>query len=71
MNNQNDSWVVVVQASEPGVAERAFAQWRQSNPLWSAQLKDTDIRVDTIRGSDGKTLRRYRVRVLVVRDERC
>lgn len=62
MNHSQDTWVVVVPPAEPARAERAFEEWRLANPLWSAELLDSDILVDTIRGSGGKTLRRYRVR---------
>jgi hypothetical protein len=56
------AWVVVVEPTEPAIAERAFARWRRDNPLWSAQLSDADILVDTICRRQGKTLRRYRVK---------
>jgi len=61
MDKTQDKWVVVVYPAEPVTAEQAFEQWRRDNPQWSAQLRDIDIRVDTIRGSEGKTLRRYLV----------
>jgi hypothetical protein len=62
MNHNQNSWVVVVGPTEPLEAERAFSQWRYDNELWSAELSDSDIMIDTIRALGGKTLRRYRVR---------
>lgn len=64
METDAEPWIVVVEPTEAAIAERAFDQWKRAHPSWSAQLSDIDIRIDTIRGSDGATLRRYRVRNL-------
>jgi hypothetical protein len=62
MDDSQNCWIVAVQPAEPTEAERAFEQWRRDNLPWSAELQDSDILIDTIRGPTGGTLRRYRVR---------
>ena len=64
MPAQDDPWIVVVSPAEPVVAERMFEHWARTHPLWSSRLGDADIRIDTIRSADGKTLRRYCVRAM-------
>ena len=61
MDAKQDKWIVVVAPSDPAAAERAFDQWKRDNP-WSARLEAADLRIDIIRGLDGRTLRRYCVR---------
>ena len=52
-----NDWEEIVSPLPKAEAAAEFKQWR-TQPL-NASISDEDIRLDTIRSSDGKTLVRY------------
>ncbi len=57
-----NKWVEVVSSFDRKEAIELFNKWKKNNPEWSHSLSDEDIRIDTIRTAEHKTLTRYRVR---------
>ena len=59
-------FVEIVPPTEPPLADEAFQRWAHDRHDAGATWTDEDVRVDTIRARDGRTLRRYLVRRGVV-----
>jgi hypothetical protein len=57
-----DEWVEIVAPTTRSDAEARFKQWAATHKDERAALRDEDIRIDTIRSEDGRTLVRYRIR---------
>ena len=55
-------FIEVVPAAPFSDADNAFRTWLHESGLQRSDLADEDIRVDTVRGLDGRSLRRYMVR---------
>ncbi len=54
-------FVEIVPPAEPLAADEAFRRWAADRRDAGIQWLDEDVRVDTIRARDGRTLRRYLV----------
>ncbi len=57
-----DEWIEIVSSTDRIEAAELFKKWKENNTLWSNSLSDDDIRIDSIRTLDKRTLTRYRVR---------
>lgn len=57
-----DPFVEVVAPAEVDEAEALFDEWLRQAGRNRSELRDDDVRVDTIRALDGGTQRRYLVR---------
>ena len=61
MTSDSD-FLEVVPAMSFAAADEAFSRWLSESGLHRSDLRDDDIRIDTVRGLDGRSLRRYLVR---------
>ena len=59
---EDTDFIEVVPAAPFSDADAAFRTWLQENGLRRSDLPDEDIRIDTVRGLDGLSLRRYMIR---------
>ena len=66
----DNEFIEVVPAAPFTVADEAFNEWLQRLGLERSDLADDDLRIDTIRGLDGRSLRRYLGRPSVIPDQR-
>ena len=57
-----NEWIEIVSSTDRIEATELFKKWQKENPLWNKKLSDDDIRIDTIRTAEKRTLTRYRVR---------
>ena len=62
--SDNREWVEVVPLNDPQLAKSLFRAWSEQNGAWFGQLKDEDIRIDTVWMQDRTTKVRYKVRSL-------
>jgi len=58
---RDGAFVEIVPPIEPAAAEMAFKQWLAKSGLAEADISPDDLLIDTVRGRDGRTLRRYRI----------
>ncbi|MBX3722403.1 MAG: hypothetical protein KF713_11245 [Turneriella sp.] len=58
----SDEWVEILSAHTRAEADLLFKAWRDKNPLIDKELKDEDVRVDTIRTQEKQNLTRYSIR---------
>jgi hypothetical protein len=58
----DSDFIEVVPAAPFSDADESFRKWLHGNGLQRSDLRDEDIRIDTVRGLDGRSLRRYKVR---------
>ena len=56
---ERDELIEVVSPMETGEAGPAFHRWLDGHGLDRTAVSDDDIRIDTLRGPGGHTLRRY------------
>jgi hypothetical protein len=59
---RDKDFVEVVPANTFAAADEAFRKWLHDAGLQLSDLADEDIRIDTVRSLDGRSLRRYMVR---------
>ena len=68
MNHLNASdYTVVVEPLSFDEADQAFASWLAKHDDVKRRLANDDIIIDTIRGLDGHSRRRYRIRTEVLK----
>ncbi len=58
-----DEWIQIVAPAAQADAQAGFRAWEAANQDVRARLCDDDIRIDTMRATDGRTLVRYRIRI--------
>lgn len=66
----SEEFVEVVKPLPFAEADRRFAEWLGAHGLRRSELPDDDVRIDTIRSLEGKSLRRYRLRRTVLGSSR-
>jgi hypothetical protein len=65
--NKTD-FIEIVAAMDPPAADAQFARWLSERGVQASHLNPDDVRADLIRSQDGRTLKRYRVRISAFRD---
>jgi hypothetical protein len=66
MTGAADDFIEAVPAKSPAAADEEFERWLVERGLDRVGLPDDAIRIDTIRGPGGLSLRRYRIRQSVL-----
>jgi hypothetical protein len=68
MSDEQADVIVVVVPATFAEADSAFAAWLEQHGIEETTLSDDDVLIDTMRGPEGKVLRRYRVRRSAIQD---
>lgn len=62
ISRADNDFVEVVPATTFAEADEAFRAWLENAGLQRSDLADEDIRIDTVRSPDGRSLRRFMIR---------
>jgi hypothetical protein len=68
MSDEQADFIVVVAPASFAEADSAFAAWLEKHGIERTTLSDDDVLIDTMRGPEGKVLRRHRLRRSAIQD---